>query len=118
MFSLFLTKLLSQFVFPLGATILVGTLALALTFTRWRRIGQVLFGVVLVALWLVATPVFAKWINSRLASNFPPVKLETLPPMDAVILLGGASCGRVLYALRLYRAGKAPRILVSAGDLP
>jgi uncharacterized SAM-binding protein YcdF (DUF218 family) len=35
-----------------------------------------------------------------------------------VILLGGASDSRILYASRIYHAGKAPRILISGGNLP
>src|SRR5262249_14507816 len=106
------------FVYPLGAAIFVGASALALSFTSWRRIGQVLLGFALVALWLAATPIFAKWLNWQLASQYPHVNIEALPPSDVVIALGGALDDRALYALRIYRAGKAPRILLSGGNLP
>ena len=79
---------------------------------------QLLLGIALLILWIAATPVFANWLNWRLASRFPPVNIKALPDGDAVILLGGASDRRILYALRVYRAGKAPRIVISGGNLP
>jgi uncharacterized SAM-binding protein YcdF (DUF218 family) len=120
-------------VYPLGIAIFVGFTALALSFTRWRRIGQVLLGFVLVALWMTATPCFANWLNWHLEARFPPVRVETLPQSDVIIVLGGvigqplppriaADLGeptdRIMHALRIYRAGKAPFILISAGNLP
>ena len=115
---LLLTKFLSLFLYPLGAAILVGGAALALSFTRWPRVGQVLLGCVLAALWIAATPVFANWLNERLESDVTANSLETLPQGDAVILPGGASVGRIMAALRLYNAGKAPFIVITGGNLP
>jgi uncharacterized SAM-binding protein YcdF (DUF218 family) len=85
-------------------------------------IGLALLGLALVALWLAATPFFSSWLNWRLQSEFPPVGIETLPQSDAVILLGGAGLdldnptSRIMHALLIYRAGKAPRIVYSGGD--
>jgi len=116
--ALFITKFLSLFLYPLGAAILISAFALVLSFTRWRRIGQVLLGCVLAALWIVATPVFANWLNERLESGVTVNSLETLPQGDAVILPGGASVGRIMAALRLYNEGKAPFIVITGGNFP
>ena len=133
MTALFLTKLIPLFIYPLGAAITVSAIALALSFTNWRRIGQGLLGFTLIALWIAATPVFADWLTWRLESQFPPVSIETLPQSDVVILLGGilgqplppriaADLGdpadRIMHALRIYRANKAPFIVISGGNLP
>jgi hypothetical protein len=87
----------------------------------------------LIALWIMATPAFSNWISAPLESQFPPVQLEALPHSDAVIVLGGFlrqptaprltfdltdAADRALQALRIYRAGKATRILISGGNLP
>jgi uncharacterized SAM-binding protein YcdF (DUF218 family) len=132
MTALLLSKVLPLFVYPLGAAILVGTTALATSLTGWRRIGQVLLGVALVVLWIAATPVFANWLTWQLESQFPPRTIETLPQSDVVIILGGVlgqpvppriaadltdSADRIMHALRIYRAGKAPLIVISAGNL-
>ena len=111
----------------------MGAIALALSFTPWRRIGQALLGFALVALWIAATPVFADWLTWRLELRFPPVSVESLPQSDVVIVLGGIlgqplpprltpdlgdPADRILHAARIYRAGKAPIIVISAGNLP
>jgi uncharacterized SAM-binding protein YcdF (DUF218 family) len=76
----------------------------------------------LFALWILATPVFASWLNWRLESEFPPVEVEKLPTSDAVILLGGVGLdlynptNRIMHALQIYRAGKAPLIVYSGGN--
>ena len=94
----------------------MGAVALALSFTSWRRIGQGLLGCALAALWIPATPAFANWLNWRVASQVPPVSLESLPQSDAVILLGGTPVRRIMRALWLYREGKAPFIVITGGN--
>jgi uncharacterized SAM-binding protein YcdF (DUF218 family) len=104
---------------PMGAA---SGIALALSFTKWWRIGLVTIAFGLAAIWIAATPSFSNWLNWWLESQFPPVNLETLPQSDAVILLGGAGLdlnnptNRIMHALQIYRAGKAPLIIYSGGD--
>jgi uncharacterized SAM-binding protein YcdF (DUF218 family) len=113
-----LTKDLSFLVYPLGAA---SAIPLAICFTGWWRVGLSLLGFALVALWIAATPFFANWLDWRLESQFPPVKVETLPQSDAVVLLGGFGldfdnpANRIMHALHVYRAGKAPLIVYSGG---
>jgi uncharacterized SAM-binding protein YcdF (DUF218 family) len=119
---LLLIKGLPLFIYPFAAAILVSAASLTLSFTNWWRIGLALLGFALVALWIVATPFFASWLNWRLESECPPVNIETLPQSDAVILLGGAGldldnpANRIMHALQIYRAGKAPLLVISGGD--
>jgi len=91
-------------------------------FFQQMRIALVLFGSALLALWMAATPFFANWLDWRLESQFPPVKVEKLPLSDVVILLGGVGLdlynptNRIMHALQIYRAGKAPLIVYSGGN--
>jgi uncharacterized SAM-binding protein YcdF (DUF218 family) len=84
--------------------------------------GLALLGFALVALWIAATPFIANWLDWRLESQFPSVKVETLPQSDVVILLGGVGldldnpANRIMHALQIYRAGKAPVIVYSGGN--
>ena len=93
---------------------------------RSRRIGQMFFCLAAVASWIAATPLFANWLNWRLESRFPPVSVEMLPQSDVVIVLGGVGGEpirgaplppRLMQALRIYNAGKAPLIVISAADV-
>ena len=72
--------------------------------------------------------------GSRRASERPPgAPISELAPADAILLLGGATkpalpprefpelveaADRITHAARLFRAGKAPLIVVSSGRLP
>ena len=83
---------------------------------------MVLLVVAVVSRWFAATPFFANWLDWRLEFEFPPVNVETLPQSDAVILLGGVGldldnpANRIMHALQIYRAGKAPLIVISGGN--
>lgn len=131
--TLFLSKLLPLLVYPLGAVILLGLAALVLTFTRFRKSTSIFITISLVILWVGSMPISAKWVVARLQSEYPPILIKDAPQVDAIILLGGVvgqpvgpaaepnlgdAVDRVVEALRLYRAEKAPRILVTAGNLP
>jgi len=130
---LFLSKLLPVFVYPLGAAITLAAIALFLSSTRFRKLGRVLLGATLLALWVSSTPVFANWLGWRLEKQYPPRPMEELPQGDVIILLGGILAqplpprtrpdlgetgDRLLEALRLYQSGKADRIIVTGGNLP
>jgi uncharacterized SAM-binding protein YcdF (DUF218 family) len=131
---LLLTKILSQLAYPLLTALLLAAGAGLLLWRGRRRSGAWLLGIALGWLWLWSTPAFSDWLRATLEQRYPPVSLEQLPSADAIVVLGGvaeaaapplrpdpnlgAAIDRVWYAARLYRAGKAPWILVSGGNLP
>ncbi len=131
---LLLTKILSQLAYPLLASLLLAAGAGVLFWRSRRRSGAVLLGVALSWLWLWSTPAFSDWLRATLEQRYPPPPLEQLPAADAIVVLGGAmeaaapprrpdpnlgaAADRPWHAARLYRAGKAPRVLVSGGTLP
>lgn len=66
----------------------------------------------------------------HMESDYPPMALEDVPAAEAIILLGGGTRGktpggryadtnaqgdRLWEVVRLWRAGKAPRIIISGG---
>lgn len=131
--TLFLTKLLPVFVYPLGLAIAL--VILAGLFGRWgrRRLATLLVALSTMGLWMTSTPAFSDWLLGGLESVHPPRAIADLPEADVAIVLGGAVSGavrprvtsdlmssadRVLHAVRLYRAGKAKRILVAGGNVP
>lgn len=131
--NIFLGKLVFALLSPIGTTICVGAAALALSVLRFRRASQALLILALAGLWTASSPVFANWLCYHVESRYPPRPPQDYPDADVVIVLGGilaqplppriepdvgATADRILFAWRLYRAGKAPQILISGGNLP
>jgi uncharacterized SAM-binding protein YcdF (DUF218 family) len=131
--GILLSKIVSTFVYPLGAAILLIGIAFLASFHRLRRLVVFAITTALIGLWVSATPIAANVITGRLESDYPPADFQRLPPVDVIVVLGGFvgqpvpprlepdlsdAVDRVITALRLYRIGKAPRILISGGNLP
>lgn len=131
--SILFDKLLTVAILPLGAALILGLLALALSLTRFRKFMRVALAIAVIGLWIASTPAFSHWLAYQLGSQYPPRAVEEFPTADAIVLLGGflqqplpprvapdlgAGADRALEAVRLYRAGKAPVIVVSGGNLP
>jgi uncharacterized SAM-binding protein YcdF (DUF218 family) len=81
-------------------------------------------------LYLCSTAVFADYLMGVLEDDYPQQALPLVAQADAIVLLGGAIRGdvplgglgdlnqqadRLVYAVALYKAGRAPRLLVTGG---
>jgi uncharacterized SAM-binding protein YcdF (DUF218 family) len=77
-------------------------------------------------------PVVERNFRQGLENQYPPVSIDDTVNADLIVVLGGAiampspprlevelheSSDRVLHAFRLYKAGKAPTIFLSAGNI-
>jgi uncharacterized SAM-binding protein YcdF (DUF218 family) len=125
-------KVLTLCLQPPGVAVIA--LLLALAAWRKRRIAAVLVAFAAGWLWLWATPYASQALRASLEQRHPVMPIEAVPAADAILVLGGgveppapprrpmlelrSGADRVLHAAELYRAGKAPRIVVSGGRLP
>ena len=130
----YINKIVGFLVSPIGSAIFGGLLAL-LCAKRGRLRAAKWFGGIAVAwLWLWMTPIMTWVVGVSLEREFlvngrVPV-VETFPEADAIVLLGGSmgietnmssyaematSADRVWQAVRLYKAGKADKI-IATGD--
>lgn len=132
----FLSKFLPPFIYPLGLACLMILLALWLdwrsplqgTALRRARLRRGLLLTTLLLLWFGGN----RWVALSLVRSLEWQYLAPaeIPTVDAIVLLGGGteaqeapspmvginSAGdRVLYAVELYRQGKAPYLLASGG---
>ncbi len=125
-----LIKVLTQLASPLGLTLTVLLSAFFLMIARFRKIGLFLLSFSVLWLWFWSAPATGDWVRQTLERANPPVPVEKLPGADAIVVLGGgmgtmapprpypdlaAAADRVWHAARLYKAGKAPVIVVSGG---
>lgn len=128
--SLFLSKLLPLFVYPLGLSCLLIIVALV---TLWRRPKWAATSLILALLILGLSGnawVTTQWVRS-LEQQYRP--LMTVPQADAIVVLGGATHpwisprpwvevteagDRPLYGAQLYLQKKAPLVILSGGRIP
>jgi uncharacterized SAM-binding protein YcdF (DUF218 family) len=131
--SFALTKLLPLFLYPLGMTIMLFLAGFLLLLIRRKRSAVLLIFLSLALLWSASTQVAAEFVLHSLERRYPPLSLEEIPTADAIVLLGGVTRGRVpgtgltdlgggadriIHAARLFKAGKAPLLVLSGGNEP
>lgn len=132
MMAFTLAKLLSLLIYPLSLSLLLGVAALVFSRLQWPRIS---FYTLLLAfgwLYLCSTSLFANFLSDTLERQFPPREISAIAPADAIVLLGGAMRGdtqmgtlvdlnqradRLVHAVALFKAGKAPVILLTGGGV-
>ncbi len=123
---LFLSKLLPLLIYPLGFSIVL--LSLALWFLRKRpRLARGAILLSMLILWLSSTSLLSRSLVGSLERQHLP---QDLPQADAIVLLGGATRSanaprpwvdlseegdRVVHTARLYRQGKAAKVILSGG---
>jgi uncharacterized SAM-binding protein YcdF (DUF218 family) len=126
---LFLSKLIPLFFYPLGATCLLLIIALGLWLIN-SKLTPAFIIAALIIVFLSGNTWVSNWIAQSLEWQYIP-KTE-LPTADAIVVLGGGirsqayprpdvdfseAGDRVWYGASLYRAGKAPKIIVSGGRI-
>jgi uncharacterized SAM-binding protein YcdF (DUF218 family) len=124
-----LQRLATALVMPLPLGLLIALFGLVLVW-RLRWLGVLGVGLGLGLIGVCALPVVADGLLGRLESAYPPQAAEACAPADAIVVLGGAvrprliadvrarlhwGSDRVWEAARLYHAGCAPLVVVSAG---
>lgn len=130
----FLTKLLPLPVYPLGMGI--SLLLVSFVFLRGGRkriAGQALVLSAAIVLWGASTRTTAELVMHSLERHYPPVAVQDTPNGEAIVILGGMTRGmvpgtgltdlgkavdRLVHGARLFKAGKAPLLILSAGNAP
>jgi uncharacterized SAM-binding protein YcdF (DUF218 family) len=126
---LFLSKLIPLFFYPMGAACLLLIIALGLWWIK-SKLTPAFIGAALIILFLSGNTWVSNWLAQSLEwQNIPTAEL---PTADAIVILGGGirsqayprpdvdfseAGDRVWYGASLYRAGKAPKIIVSGGRI-
>ncbi|MCP3869384.1 MAG: YdcF family protein [Gammaproteobacteria bacterium] len=128
-----LSKILPLLVYPLGLAFVLLPLAILLAWKRRGVSALLLGGLGVSVLWISAMPATSRYLRSPLEAPFPPLSVEETSHADAIVVLGGAvgeidysrslfslsdASDRVLHGLRLYKAGRAPLLILSGGSAP
>jgi uncharacterized SAM-binding protein YcdF (DUF218 family) len=129
-------KLVTALISPLGTALLLGIVALVLARSAGRglrRAGYAAGAFAVAWLWFWSMPIASGWFREPLEDAAGPRTIEALPTAPAIVVLGGAvegphmpwrpypdlrsSADRLWHAARLYRAGKAPLLVLSGGTV-
>ena len=117
---------------PLGIAVLLLVLAKVVR-ERLSKVFQIAYGAALLLLIILGCPRVEEWLTSSLESQYADQSIERYPEGQAIVVLGGAihspnlvhrasglidPSDRLLLAFRLYRAGKAPLLILSGGNDP
>lgn len=125
--------IVTMLVSPLGTALALWLLALLFESARAWTLSRTcaVLGFSWLLMWSMPTPSLA--LRERLEQDFPPVEPAALPMADAIVLLAGgvdppvppradpnlfSSADRIWFAARLYRAVRAPLVVLSGGADP
>lgn len=128
-----MSTLLTQLVIPLNLGVVLLLLATLLFILRARKTAFCLFLSALLWIGAWSMPISSIWAGSYLEQRYPYMAASALPNAETIIVLGGNTANnrknwfeslessgtrsRVERAAELYRAAKAPRIVVSGAAL-
>lgn len=127
-------QLITSLFSPLGTSLLLGGCGVLLMFSfrrERRRMGSIVTGVAFAWLWLWSTPWVSDALCGAIEAQAGPRDLAAVAPAPVIVVLGGgvsgprpplrpdpdlgASADRMWHTVRLYRAGKAQKLLLSGG---
>ncbi len=128
----FASKLFTLLLDPIASVLLLLVCAWIIR-KRRPRLSNGLNLAAVAFLFFMACPITSAWLVNSLEKQYPDKGIEGENGAQAIVVLGGSlkmpsglhrrsgltnSSDRLLEALRLYHAGKAPLIAVSGGDNP
>ncbi len=130
--SFFISKLLPQLIYPVSLTIWLSIFSGLFAWRGHKRLAGIALFLSIALLWVSSMRVTADYLSISLERKYLPVPIESSPVADAILVLGGGvataepprlapdldkASDRVLHAARLYKAGKAPVVIVSGGGI-
>ncbi|MDQ8188295.1 YdcF family protein, partial [Pelagicoccus sp. SDUM812002] len=125
--SFLLTRFLSALLYPIFTTIVSVALGVVLNWRKKRKLGGVFIVGGVAYLYFFSTTAFSTWLAVGIEKEYGYAELSESPQADAILVLGGGtlqndiwielndSSDRVFNAARLFKAGKAPRVIVTSG---
>jgi uncharacterized SAM-binding protein YcdF (DUF218 family) len=129
---LYLSKVLPWLLYPPGLTLWLLLAAAALR-KRLPKFATTLFVVAIVTLYALSTGMLSGTLQRRLESAYPALSIDALQKADAVVVLGGYlhspggqhaaaelmdASDRLRVAAQIFRANKAPIVLLTGGNVP
>ena len=130
--AIIIKKVVTALLYPTSIILVSGCFMVVFKKFKAIKLSRLCCSICLVSFLLSSNLMFARWLTRSLELQYPQTPIEKIKEHDVVIVLGGglriptppaqqtqlsASSDRYWYAVQLYRAGKAKRILISAGNI-
>lgn len=127
-----LSKVLTQLAYPGGLIAIFTLLALFYLLLGKRTRSYLLLLFACVIFLAASNPIVSTFLVKRLESQYPQAPMSEIPTADAIVVLGGSlrppssprrfsqlsgSSDRFWYAAKLFKANKAPKILLTGGNV-
>ncbi|GJL81740.1 MAG: hypothetical protein DHS20C01_13740 [marine bacterium B5-7] len=127
-----LSKILPYLVYPLTVVIVLAVAGCLAFLMGGYRSGRILVLLSVLFLLIASNPWLASRFRAHLEQWYLPVEIESVPKSQAIVLLAGAlqppvpprlvadltgASDRIWQAARLYRAGRAPLVIVTGGNV-
>lgn len=125
-------KVVGYLISPLTIVLLLAAFAGLCFVARRRAWAAGLVTIAFATLYAASTPWLAHQLIGSLEQQYPALSVQSTPSADAILILGGAlaapkppqrptflfgaGAGRVWHAAVLFRAGKAPWVVISGGN--
>lgn len=131
--SILAGKLLTPLISPLGLITLLWLAGVLLSWRGWKGWGRGCRIAGCLLLLILSSPLVGERLLSGLEGAYPLVPVEDCPAADVIVVLGGVTqppvpprlsidvdggFDRLLHGMRLWRAGKAPLLVFSGGNIP
>lgn len=125
-------KVISAALYPLGLVFLFAVFALISWVFSWSKTKSFCVLISLSILLASSNPLVANYLMGSLESYYPQKLLKDIEKHDAILVLGGglriplppaksiqlgSGSDRYWYAVQLFKAGKAKRIVVAGGNV-
>ena len=127
-----LSKVLTLLATPIGVTLFLCVVALIFSYLQRHSLSRVSIMLAIACLWFGSTSLFSDSLYRNLEQTYPNVAVAQLPKAEAIVVLGGGvraaappnefpdlnqAGDRLLHGARLYKAGKADKIILSGGQV-
>lgn len=127
-----LIKVISALLYPMGLLLVFVLSRLVFKAFGWRTLSRLCATSFFMVLIFASNPKFARWLASNLEHQYPQRAIQNISKHDAIIVLGGGlriptapalhaqlghGADRYWYATRLYRSGRASKIVIAGGNV-
>lgn len=128
-----LSKVVTALISPLGTALMLGIIALVIAQINRPRLASGLAGLAIFWLGIWSLPAVSNWLIESVEGQAVHGPVEEVPAAEAIVILGGGispptirnampdlgeAADRVWYGATLYRAGKAPLVVLTGGSDP